>query len=574
MTFLKLFLFVLSSLGSFELLRLALKDGVNTYWLPSLTIAVQVTVLFFAGLLNLLPEAVWGLYLLGFGGLLCQCISYKKSSRRGTQLFLAEYLKPGYVVLLVVLGAATLYVRGKVFTHYDNFSHWALVVQQMLMKDRFPNFRDTLIIFQEYPLGSASYIYFFAKLVGTEEPIQMLAQIYMISAALLPLFTFVTKNKIFSSVGMLSFFYFAFVYNTFITELLVDTLLPVVGSCGLLFAVLYCKKGCGKATLWCSAFYMVQVIQIKNSGIFFALLILFVILYRAEKGRNLFRCAPSLLFPFLSLLLWQKHCKYVFPDAAASRHAMTAENYLSTFSSKSTADLLKICSSFLKFAISWKDIWIAALFFAVLGCMIYVLGKNLWKCYRNIFLGSVLLYILYQLGMLAMYLFSMPTAEALGLASSVRYSKTILIAIAYWNMIPALMLASEVSSSKAAALLASACIPVSVCAFLFAASGSLKPEAEFSPEKRLWMDAAVYEYAVPKYDTYCILCDQDSRDYYFYLAQYLLHSDAILSVSADDPNSKPILNQYILVQDPEKEPVLDWVRTNFPDQVGRHVILQ
>ena len=120
----------------------------------------------------------------------------------------------------------------------------------------------------------------------------------------------------------------------------------------------------------------------------------------------------------------------------------------------------------------------------------------------------------------------------------------------------------------------SACIPVSVCAFLFAASGSLKPEAEFSPEKRLWMDAAVYEYAVPKYDTYCILCDQDSRDYYFYLAQYLLHSDAILSVSADDPNSKPILNQYILVQDPEKEPVLDWVRTNFPDQVGRHVILQ
>ena len=69
MTLVKLFFFALSTLGSFELLRLAGRDRIQTYFLPSLTIAVQVSVLFLAGLWNLLPEAAGILYLLGFFGL-------------------------------------------------------------------------------------------------------------------------------------------------------------------------------------------------------------------------------------------------------------------------------------------------------------------------------------------------------------------------------------------------------------------------------------------------------------------------------------------------------------------------
>ena len=57
MTLVKLFFFALSTLGTFELLRLAGRDRIQTHFLPSLTIAVQVSVLFLAGLWNLLPEA-------------------------------------------------------------------------------------------------------------------------------------------------------------------------------------------------------------------------------------------------------------------------------------------------------------------------------------------------------------------------------------------------------------------------------------------------------------------------------------------------------------------------------------
>ena len=65
----KLFFFALSTLGSFELLRMVGGNKIQIYFLPSLTIAVQVSVLLLAGLWNLLPETALALYLFGFFGL-------------------------------------------------------------------------------------------------------------------------------------------------------------------------------------------------------------------------------------------------------------------------------------------------------------------------------------------------------------------------------------------------------------------------------------------------------------------------------------------------------------------------
>ena len=48
MTLIKLLLFALSTLGFFELLRMAGRDQIQIHFLPSLTIGVQVSVLFFA----------------------------------------------------------------------------------------------------------------------------------------------------------------------------------------------------------------------------------------------------------------------------------------------------------------------------------------------------------------------------------------------------------------------------------------------------------------------------------------------------------------------------------------------
>ena len=302
MTLVKLFFFALSTLGSFELLRLAGRDRIQTHFLPSLTIAVQVSVLFLAGLWNLLPEAAGILYLLGFFGLFLLVVREKSLN------FLRKYADFGYATLLMILIGSALAVKGKMFLQYDNFSHWALVVREMLRFDRFPNFTDTLIHFQEYPLGSAAYIYYFAHWVGTAEPLQMLAQAYAIAAAILPLFSRATGRKPLCCAALLGFAWFVFDYNTAITDLLVDTLLPMVGMCALLFAVTHCKEGCGKFELFCAACYSIWLVQIKNSGIFFLLPIVLVIVPYAHRQKAWGACAPVLLAPLVSLVLWQKHC--------------------------------------------------------------------------------------------------------------------------------------------------------------------------------------------------------------------------------------------------------------------------
>ena len=281
MSFIRLMLFCIATLGSFELLRIASKDEVNIYFLPSLTIAIQTTILFFAGILNLLPEAAKLLYIIGALGL---AYAIRK---RGNLYFLKDYINIGYVFLFLIMAAMAFYVKGKLFTHYDNFSHWAMVVRRMLLTNRFPNFLDTIIFFPEYPLGSAVYIYFFAKLLGTSESLQMLAQIYMIAAAVLPLFIFAKKNTIPAFIVMLAFVNFIFLYNTQVTDLLVDTLLPVVGMCGLMFTVVHCRGGITGTTPVFLSCYMIQLQQIKNSGIFFAALIIGCVLFYAAKNRKL-----------------------------------------------------------------------------------------------------------------------------------------------------------------------------------------------------------------------------------------------------------------------------------------------
>ena len=264
-SFIKLILFCFSNVGFWEIIRRHSK--IHVYFLPSLTIAFQTVLLFFAGLLNFLPEMVLFLYLMGFFGL--GCYLYKD---RNFSLF-KTYMKTGFVFLAIVSGIMLIFLRGKVFASYDNFSHWALVVREMLETNRFPNFTDTIITFTEYPLGSSSYIYYFSKLISPSESIQMMAQVYMMLSCIIPLFVFAKKNVLAATAVILAATNFFFVYNIRTTELLVDTLLPLVGMCGLLFAYFACWKSDEKINYFYAALYVVQLIQIKNSGIFFAVLI-------------------------------------------------------------------------------------------------------------------------------------------------------------------------------------------------------------------------------------------------------------------------------------------------------------
>ena len=92
---------------------------------------------------------------------------------------------------------------------------------------------------------------------------------------------------------------------------------------------------------------------------------------------------------------------------------------------------------------------------------------------KKISLFSAVLYIAYQIGLTQMYLFSMPAEEAAVLSESIRYSKSIIIAVIYILLILAMKTVSEMNTEKTGPLvLVSAAAAASFFGFDF-----------FQPEK-------------------------------------------------------------------------------------------
>lgn len=565
----KLFLFFISNIGFWELLRRNSK--INLHFLPSLTIALQTTILFISGLLNLLFEATILLY--GIGLLSFLYFIYKDKGVK----FISNYFNIGFFFLGTTLIIMLLFLKGKVFIDYDNFSHWALVVRQLLETNRFPNFEDTLIIFQEYPLGSASYIYYFSKLISPSESIQMLAQVYMMLTCIIPLLIFCKKNKVATFISLFVITNFILVYNTSTTSLLVDTLLPLAAMCALIYSYFYCLKCDGKFEFYSIIFYLIQLMQIKNSGIFFVLIIGYLILIYIRNDKNILQRVFCLIMPFFSFLLWQKHCSYVFPNANTSKHAMTAANYHQVFSEKTLEDIQTICSSMIKFLFTWKDIWLAIAIIGFIGILIFIWGK----CERNTFFKiakfSLGMYLVYQIGVLGMYIFSMPGNEATSLAGITRYTKTILIAIIYLVMISVIQLLSDINLKKMSTALVTFFIIIGVTIYQYSSLGSihLAVQPTENPETRTWIETVKKDYKIPEGESYCILIPELDAGYSRHLSKYIFRSNFTTSlVVTTEEDLNKIEAKYILVYDQENDTIDKWIQKNYPDQYKNPVIIK
>ena len=155
-----------------------------------LTMVSAATLTTLAGMLNLLPEAVWLLW--GAGLVLAANSLWRRESLRAV-------VTPGTCFFAAAaIGLASL-MNGARVLQYDDFSHWALVARTILERNALPTFRDTTLSFLNYPPGSACWIYFFCRLCGTEsEGAMLFAQSLMMLACLLPLFLIARRRPVWS----------------------------------------------------------------------------------------------------------------------------------------------------------------------------------------------------------------------------------------------------------------------------------------------------------------------------------------------------------------------------------------
>ena len=201
-----------------------------------------------------------------------------RAVRRGTKpnvlfsLFQFSFLGGTFIFLLILFQNQ--------LTHYDNFSHWAIVLKQMLSTNAFPTPDSNLIDFKNYPLGTSSFIYYVCRFMGHSQSVMLLAQGLLIFSCFYAMFGIVSEKKrfllyAFLGLGLSTLSFFNLTIR--ITNLLVDFLLPIYALA--ILAVIYqyrneIKKACivvlplaGLLTI------------IKSTGIIFAAIGLIFLVY-------------------------------------------------------------------------------------------------------------------------------------------------------------------------------------------------------------------------------------------------------------------------------------------------------
>ena len=326
--------------------------------------------------------------------------------------------------------------------HYDNFSHWAVIVKYLLSADRLPDADTVLVAFRNYPPGSSLFIYYVCRLAGHSRGMMLLAQNSMIFACFYAVFGIVKENRrflLYSVLGtgcaLLSYLNLTIRIN----NLLVDFLMPLLAMASV--AVSYrCRDEKGKLCLL-QILLLGFTVTVKSTGVYFAgtaaIYALWEILRTEIPGHVSGRdCSsgrtgysrmgrPRAGAILLSVILI---CGSFLPSMAWIYHVQAQlEGYeMNTGNPVGEDDFRQVTEKFFKAAFDPSGRALQMLSFGIFlsaGAVLYARFKIKKKWNLGRILPAVItLTMLYYAGMLYMYLYSMSAEEALRMAGFERYA--------------------------------------------------------------------------------------------------------------------------------------------------------
>lgn len=411
-----------------ELLRIQ-SEFVPVFVFSSLTCGV-----YFAGLAGLLyPGAV---VLLAGGVLLAGIYAVRILCKR-----FEIHIKITLFNILFVIGSLFFFylLYKSRLIHYDNFSHWAVVLKQMLSTDAFPDASSSLIDFKNYPLGTSSFIYFICRFAGHSEAIMLIAQGFLIFSCFYAMFGIITEKKrfllyVFLAAGCSTLSIFNITIR--ISNLLVDFLLPIF-TLVMFAAVSRYEKQLIKA-----CFIIVPVagllMIIKSTGTIYAGIGFgyLIFMWLKNRDRDFAKNAAAVLLSIgvalIPWLLWSWHVAAAF-KGVENKFDVTRQ-VETIYGGKTSEEVRQIVLLFVQSVFDLKSrpfMGIVGFNLISAGASVFagvVLKKN-WRLWKALILLDAVV-VFYYVGILGLYIFSMPSDEALRVAGFERYASSIVVLFA------------------------------------------------------------------------------------------------------------------------------------------------
>ena len=474
--------------------------------------------MFFAGILNILAYASAAICL---GGLCCLAWTLVRDRKRPSFCL-------GAVFFLVLTAALALRLYGRKFVEYDNFSHWWLVVRHMLSRGRLPNFADSYIRFQSYPVGASALVYYCAAVSGVrDEWFLMLCHWACCAGMVCALFALAKDlpGRLLCAAGVL----LLMCADNGFENLMVDSMLPLTALSAAAFCLYYrddLRKKAPYVIPW-----LVFLVSVKNSGALFALFIAALVFALAGWRRGLIAVAA----PAAALLLWNRHVAYGFEQGMSAQHAMSLENFRRSLSSKRHGSIEKTAGKLAGEVFSVSNPYFPIFLVSVLAIALVLLWRKGSRLPAGLMAYGVICYLVYQAGLLGTYLFTMSEKEAVRLASYARYHGTIWIFCAGVLLMALLLVSGGLSGAGSARGKGAAWALCAACAAAMALSGmpqmgNYLPPAEVSPNRRVRdrLEQLMADNDIPAGGTYYVLVDEDHND-----SGYLYNMITCLTLARD-----------------------------------------
>lgn len=415
---------------------------INRHFSPIFTLSTLTLVLFFGGLIG---QLLVTFYMLAFLGIVAGFYLLHNVYKNG--IYLPDFNLTNIFILfgLLIFGGQLL---SSELMHYDNFSHWLVIVKEMLIYNGFPTTENILVEFTNYPLGTASFIYFVCKVAGNQQSTMLIAQAMIIFSCFAAVFGIIRdKNRFLLTLILGTGCATLTFYNVSIriNNLLVDFLLPILTMA--IIAVIYTyKRNLAKAFVIITPIMGFLVI-VKSTGAIYAVIGALYLFYTMLKYRKdywevsgtkswkqsvilLLQPISCLIFSFLPMILWNLHVDRVFAGVV-NKFEVDASIVNGGFGGKTIDEVCEICrlfgSALMDFSLRPIQGFVLYTAVTVIACIVgCVILKKRWRL-PKVLGGSLIILFLYCGGILAMYIFSMPLDEAIYLAGFDRYMSSIIV---------------------------------------------------------------------------------------------------------------------------------------------------
>lgn len=367
-------------------------------------------------------------------------------------VLLRKVITPGFIVFFILVGLTLYTTRGLLFTGWDEFSHWGLVVKNMVSLDTFASGAASTTMFKDYPPATALLQYYFLSYnpIFVEADIVRAMLVFSYSL-MIPMVQF-TKLKDWIKIPFYTLMFYClpliFYYN-FQTTIYVDAVL------GLLFFYLIYTYG-SASKIDTSLIVRLSLASsilclVKQSGIVFVILAWIIVLIDTLLGnvgkksksehRSKWIHSILLLIPLslaiISSLSWKVYLKLTKAVITSPIGKITLTGIQWLFTTKilpyQSATITNFTKVFFDPKVFNYIIPLTYFSWAIFLLMIFIVGyyfvsdKQYKRRIMTIGCGVLVGYFIYTIGLLLLYLFTYTQYEATNLASMHRYMHSYLI---------------------------------------------------------------------------------------------------------------------------------------------------